>query len=570
MSDENSNGDRLQPDWGLGAMLDPVSFGDALLALAGALLRNPRASADASARLAAGSLAAGTATTSRLLGGRARAAISPARGDRRFRDPAWEDNPFYFGLRQGYLLWSQFMRDLAATADLDPETQPKAEFAIDAIVDAAAPTNTLIGNPAALKRAYETGGASVVRGLRNFVDDVSTGGGLPAQVDRTQFVLGVDIAATPGKVVFRNRLMELIQYEAQTEDVYAVPLLLSPPWINKYYVMDLAPGRSFAEWAVQQGHTVFAISYRNPGESLRDVGFDDYLLEGPVAAIDAIAEITGSTHVNVAALCLGGTLLGALLGYLEALPKRERAQHAAIRSATLLNSLLDFAEPGPLGAFVDEKTIARLEKRMAERGYLEGSEMHRVFTFLRANDLVWSYVASSWLMGEPPPAFDLLAWNADATRMPARMHSEYLRWCYLENRLANGTMELAGRRIDLGTVSEDAYVVGAEEDHIVPWRSAYRATQLLGGDVRFVLTSAGHVAGIVNPPGTKRSYSTNDDYPADADEWFLRASLHAGSWWEDWAPWVAARAGDRRRAPSIGSEQHPPIEDAPGTYVSEL
>jgi polyhydroxyalkanoate synthase len=369
-------------------------------------------------------------------------------------------------------------------------------------------------------------------------------------------------------VVFRNRLIELIQYAPQTDTVYDTPLLLSPPWINKYYVMDLAPGRSFAEWALQHGHTVFAISYRNPDETLRDVGMDDYLADGLMAALDAMAEITGAPEANVVGLCLGGTLTGILLGELAKTNGRRRKQ-SRVRTATLLNALLDFAEPGPLGAFVDEQTVARLEKRMAERGYLEASAMAGTFTFLRANDLVWSYVASSWLMGEQPPAFDILAWNADSTRMPARMHSEYLHACYLENRLANGTFEVAGSPIDLRKATSETYVVGAEEDHIAPWRSTYRATQLFGGPVRYVLTSSGHVAGIVNPPGPKRRYLTNDENDPDPEVWRAGATEHSGSWWEDWARWIGERAGERRAPPALGSKQHPQLAEAPGTYVLE-
>jgi polyhydroxyalkanoate synthase len=359
--------------------------------------------------------------------------------------------------------------------------------------------------------------------------------------------------------------MELIQFAPRTETVFEIPLLLSPPWINKYYVMDLSTGKSFAEWAIDRGHTVFCISYRNPDASFREIGFEDYLREGPLQALDVIGDITGEKQVNIAALCLGATLTAVLLGHLAG----TKAGRARIRSATLLNALVDFSEPGPLGHFVDPTTVERLERRMAKRGYLGADEMAGAFNVLRANDLVWRYVSSSWLMGEDPPAFDILQWNADSTRMPARMHSEYLRWMYLENRLAEGTLKIGGRPVSLANATSDLYVLSAREDHITPWRGCYRTTQLAGGPVRFVLTSSGHIAGIVNPPGPKRKHWLNAECPADPDDWFEGATQTEGSWWEDWARWASERGGERREPPALGSEAHPPLEDAPGSYVRE-
>ena len=365
-------------------------------------------------------------------------------------------------------------------------------------------------------------------------------------------------------MVYRNRLFELLQYAPQTDTAYERPLVLSPPWINKYYVMDLAPGKSFAEWAITHGHTVFAISYRNPDASLRDLTLDDYLTEGLVTAVDVAREITGAKHVNVCGLCLGGTLIGILLAYLAA-----RGEGDRVATATFLNSLADFSEPGPLGVLTDREAVEFLERRMEERGYLDEREMAHTFTLLRANDLVFNYVASGWLMGQDPPAFDILAWNADATRMPARMHSQYLRAMYLENQLARGELELADTRLDLSRATQDLYIVSAEEDHITPWRSCYASTRLFGGMKRFVLTSSGHIAGIVNPPGPKRRYWTNDELPFEAEAWRFGAGAHQGSWWEDWAEWIASRAGERREPPALGSHAHPPLADAPGSYVLE-
>jgi polyhydroxyalkanoate synthase len=358
--------------------------------------------------------------------------------------------------------------------------------------------------------------------------------------------------------------MELIQYAPATETVYATPLLMSPPWINKYYIMDLAPGRSFVEWAVQQGHTVFAISYHNPGAADRDVRLDDYLLSGPIAALDVIRDITGAERANIVGLCLGGTLTAALEAYLAA------GGEDRIASTTLLNTLVDFSRPGRLGAFTDRASVERLERRMAERGYLEASEMMGIFTFMRSNDLVWNYAVNNWLLGEEPQPFDILSWNADSTRMPANMHAFYLRSCYLGNELARGTMELAGTRLDVGAIRGDHYVVGAVEDHIAPWEGSYLTTQVLpNAQVRYVLSASGHIAGIVNPPSPKAWFRTGERTPADPMEWLEASALHEGSWWEDWAEWIGQRSGERVAPPGMGSRAHRVLGDAPGTYVLE-
>jgi polyhydroxyalkanoate synthase len=397
--------------------------------------------------------------------------------------------------------------------------------------------------------------------MDRFLEDLAHNDGRPRQVDLAEFEVGKDLAASPGSVVYRNELIELIQFAPTTKTVHAVPLLLSPPWINKYYVMDLAPGKSFVEWAVTHGHTVFAISYVNPGTDERDFGFDDYLANGPLAALDVVQSITGASKVNVAALCLGGTLAGAAAGWMAA------GGDDRLGCLTMLNTLLDFSEPGVLGAFADAEGIEAVTAMMGDQGYLEGATMARTFDALRANDLIWNYVSSGWLMGEPPPAFDLLAWNADSTRMPARMHSEYLQTCYVENLLASGRMRMLGRRIELGKVKADTYYVAAEQDHITPWIGCYASSRLLGGDVRFVLSSSGHIAGIVNPPGGRRIYRTNDATPADAVEWLGGATSHDGSWWEDWAAWMKARGGRRGKPPTIGNDEYPVLCDAPGEYV---
>ena len=549
------------PEAALFGIDDPISLGPALAKVGGALAANPFGVLEATGRFGArlGNAAAGMAA--RAIGARPQPALQPDAKDRRFADPAWDESPLFFGERQAYLAWARLVRDLIDAAGVDEATADKAGFGLGLLIDALAPTNFLLSNPAALRKASETHGVSLLKGLRNFLDDVATNGGMPRQFDPTAFEVGRNLAVTPGKVAFRNDLMELIQYAPQTKTTYEIPLLVSPPWINKYYLMDLAPGRSFIEWAVQHGHTVFAISYRNPDESMRDVSLDDYLVHGPREALDVIAEITGSPVVNMAGLCIGGTLTAMLLAWLEA-----GGEHR-VNTATLLNTIVDFAEPGPLGCFTDAASVARLEKKMARTGFLDAADMARTFNALRANDLIFNYVASNWLMGQDPPAFDILTWNADSTRMPATMHSFYLRYCYVENQLANDEMALAGRRLHLGKVSAEVYIVGAVEDHIAPWTTSYATTRLLGGPCRYVLTSSGHIAGIVNPPAAKRRYWTNEHLVADPQVWRAAAEVHEGSWWQDWTAWMAKRSGRRVRPPSMGSENHPPTADAPGEYV---
>src|SRR5260221_5043090 len=464
-------------------------------------------------------------------------------------------------LTQGYVAGGRLADDLPAAGLGGTLSDEKAELAIHFALDVLAPTNFLLTNPAGVKPAFETGGMRVLAGARNCLDDLVNNGGRPRQVDTTPFELGLNLAATPGRVVFRNDLIELIQYAPQSKRVRAVPLLASPPWINKYYVMDLAPGRSFLEWAVQHRRTVFAISYRNPDASMSQVTLDDYLVHGPNAALDVIADITGSPTVDIVGLCLGGALTAMLAAYLAA------TGDARIGSLTLLNTLLDHSEPGVLGSFADAQTTARLEATMAREGVMSGTKMAATFDVLRANDLIFNYVVSNWLMGQRPPAFDILAWNADSTRLPAAMHSFYLHSLYEKNLLARGELVLAGQPLSLRDIKCDTYPVGAVNDHIVPWISSYKATELLGGSVRYVLSSGGHIAGIVNPPTQKAWYESSEHYPEQATQWRDAAERHAGSWWEDWAAWSDSRAGQLIAPPPMGSERHPALGPAPGDYV---
>jgi polyhydroxyalkanoate synthase len=551
----------LAPEGGVFGRLDPADFGAAVLSVLARTAFRPAEVAGAGLRFGGALARVWPVAAARWLGASLDPPVPADPKDRRFADPAWHGNPGYFALRQAYLAARRLGEDLLAAGRGDPVTDQKAALAVGLLLDALAPVNFLATNPAAVKKAFDTGGASVLAGARNFATDLVTNGGRPKQVDTTPFELGRNLAATPGKVVFRNELMELIQYAPATRRVREVPLLASPPWINKYYVMDLAPGRSFVEWAVAHRRTVFAISYRNPGSGMSGVTLDDYLINGPKTALDVIGAITGSATVDIAGLCLGGALTAMLAAYLEATGDKR------IGTITLLNTLLDYSQPGILGAFADAKTISRLERRMARTGVLDGATMAGTFDVLRANDLIFSYVASNWLMGEDPPAFDILAWNADSTRMPAAMHAFYLRSLYQRNELARGEMELAGQRLSLAGVRNDTYVVGAVNDHIVPWTSSYHATRLLGGAVRYVLSSGGHIAGIVNPPSAKAWYQVGDRYPAGPAEWRGSAIRHDGSWWEDWAAWADASAGHLVAPPPMGSQHFVPITDAPGDYV---
>jgi len=554
----------LAPESGMFEDLDAAGFGGALAEVLRSGAANPIAPGQVAMRLASDLVRIPLVSAAAWLGLPVDAPVPVDAKDRRFADPAWTDNPLFHGLRLSYLAACRAAHDLVASAGLDDATTRKAAAATQLLLDALAPTNFLATNPAALKRAFETAGMSLAKGARNFADDLVNNEGRPRQVDTTPFEVGRNLAATPAKVVYRNDLMELLQYEPQTEQVHANPLLCSPPWINKYYVMDLAPGRSFIEWAVQHGRTVFAISYRNASKEMSGVTMDDYLVHGPHTALDVIQEITGAETVDIAGLCLGGALTAITDAYLM------QSGDNRIGTLTLFNTMLDYAEPGALGMFTDRATVDKLDRKMQKEGVLEAASMAGTFDVLRANDLIFNYVVSNWLMGQDPPAFDILAWNADSTRMPAAMHAFYLRHFYVENKLAAGTLEIAGKAIDLSAIKAPTYVVSAINDHIVPWESSYKTTGLVSGPVRFVLSSGGHIAGIVNPPGPKAWYQvapTDDALPAEPAAWRAGAERRSGSWWEDWANWSDEHSGPMQDPPPMGSERHPVLGDGPGTYV---
>ncbi len=488
------------------------------------------------------------------------------KGDRRFKDPAWSAEAPFDLIKQVYLVTSDSIQGLAREVDgLDAQTARKVEFYTRQLVDALSPSNFLLTNPAALHAALKTGGETIRKGFENLVRDMERGQGrlAIAMTNYEAFRLGENVATTPGKVIYQNDLMQLIQYAPSTEAVFRRPLLIVPPWINKYYVLDLEARNSFIRWAVAQGHTLFVISWVNPDERLSQKTFEDYMSEGPLAALEAIEAATAEREVNVVGYCIGGTLTAALLAWMAV------KGDARVRSAAFLTTLVDFADPGEISVFIDEGQLGALEKHMRARGYLEGRHMATVFNLLRANDLIWFFAVNNYLLGRDPIAFDLLYWNSDATRMPVMMHEFYLRNMYQRNRLVEpGGITLLGVPIDLRKIEIPTYILATREDHIAPWRSAYAATQRYAGPIKFVLSASGHIAGVINPPAAnKYGYWTNPNLPADPELWLDNAVVHQGSWWPDWAEWLCELGGDKVPARFPGGGALKPIEDAPGSYV---
>ncbi|MBA2692584.1 MAG: class I poly(R)-hydroxyalkanoic acid synthase [Rubrobacter sp.] len=487
--------------------------------------------------------------------------------DSRFSAPEWETNPYYHTLKETYNLASEYLLAEAEETDGDvgTEEQRRLRFHLKQFVDAMAPVNFLLTNPAALRRVVETGGASVAEGTRNLLSDVQEG--KLTMTDINAFEPGENLAITPGKVVYRNELIELIQYEPQTEKVHEIPMVWMPPWINKYYILDMQPKNSFVKYMVEQGYTLFVVSWKNPDASMDETTFEDYMHKGPLAAAEVVRDITGSETVNPMGYCIGGTLLAMTLAYLEAKGENK------FGPATFMVSLQDFSEVGDTSVFVDDEQIDFMERQMLERGYLDSSSLYNMFNLLRSNDLIWSNVVNNYLMGQKPPSFDLLYWNSDNTRMTRNAHSFYMRNTYLENNLVEpGKVKLDDVPIDLSRIKQDVYAVGAEKDHIVPWKSAWRISQLVSGNTRFIMANSGHIAGIINHPGKgKGNFWTNDaaEKANTPEEWFETTEKHEGSWWTDWAKWLSERSGKKKDPPKMGSEKHPPLEDAPGTYVKE-
>jgi len=526
---------------------------------------NERAS-DLQTRIAKGYLDLWGSAMRRMAGEEAMPAIAPSPRDKRFADPEWKSNQFFDFIMQLYLLTTQWAEDLVRNAEgLDPHTRQKAEFYVRQITNAIAPSNFVLTNPEVLRETLASSGNNLVRGMEMLAEDIEAGRGTLRirQSDPTNLELGVNMATTPGKVIFQNDLIQLIQYEPTTEKVLRTPLLIVPPWINKYYILDLRPEKSFIKWCVDQGVTVFVISWVNPDKKLGSKTWEAYMKEGPLAAMDAIERATGEMKVHTLGYCVGGTLLATTLAWL-AENRRVRAS-----SATFLAAQVDFTHAGDLLVFVDEPQIAALERDMQEAGVLEGSKMAMAFNMLRSNDLIWSYVVSNYLKGQPPAAFDLLHWNSDATRMAPANHSYYLRNCYLENRLSSGNMVLDNTLLDLSKVKVPVYNLATREDHIAPADSVLYGSQFFGGPVKYVLSGSGHIAGVINPPSLgKYQFWTNDNIKdVSLTDWLKGAQEHKGSWWPDWREWLGGIDPEEVPARTVGSDAQPPIEDAPGSYV---
>ncbi len=490
--------------------------------------------------------------------------IEPDAKDKRFTDEGWKTNAFYRMYLQTYLTWQQSLKAFLNDADLDKEDADRARFVLSLFADTVAPTNTLLGNPAAMKKMYETGGASLVKGLTHMLEDLANNGGMPSQVNMKAFQVGKDLGISPGAVVFQNEVLELIQYQPTTQEVYRRPLLIVPPQVNKFYVMDLSPNKSIMRYLLANGQQVFAISWRNPTPQEREWGFETYdraILE----AMEAVRAITESPDVNITGSCLGGMTLSTLLGHLAARGDQR------VNAVTFLVTVLDTNVESTMGLFASKETIAAAREASRLRGVLEGQEMARVFAWLRPNDLIWNYWVNNYLIGNDPATFDVLYWNNDTTRLPAKLHGELLNLYETNAFTRPGALEVLGTRIDLSKVTNDAYIVAGITDHITPWQGCYATTQLLGGQVTFILSNSGHIQALLNPPGNpKASYFVNERYPADPEQWLAMAQKRSGSWWEDWRDWLGQRSGEQKAAPrELGNEQYQPGTPAPGSYVFE-
>ncbi len=491
-----------------------------------------------------------------------------AGADKRFSAPEWEANPYYQTLKESYLLASEYLLKEAEKTDGESsEEQKRLTFYLKQFVDAMAPANFLLTNPAALKRIAETGGTSLAEGTRNLLSDLREG--RLSMTDANAFQPGENLAITPGKVVYRNELIELIQYEPTVEKVHEIPILFFPPWINKYYILDLQPKNSMVKYLLDEGYQVFMTSWKNPDASLEHLQFEDYMSLGVLSAVDVVRDVTGAEKVNPVGYCAGGTLLSVTHAWLAA-GGDENPFHAS----TFMVAMQDFSDVGDTSVFIDEPQIEFMEQQMKERGYLDNRKMANMFNSLRANDLIWSNVVNNYLLGQKPPAFDLLYWNSDGTRMARDAHSFYLRNTYLENNLVKpGKVTIKDRQIDLTKISGDVYAVGAEKDHIVPWNSAWQINKIAkDAKVRYALANSGHIAGMINPPSKgKGTYWVNEetDSSETAEKWKEGAKRHEGSWWEDWTAWLSERSGKMVSPPQIGSEKYPILDDAPGSYVKE-
>ncbi len=549
---------------------DPLNIGNAFLEMTARMMADPVRMAHAQMSLWQDYLGLWQNAAARMMGLEASATAAPDRGDRRFKDAAWSDNQIFDFIKQSYLLTSRWLQSTVRDVEgMDKRTAKKVDFYTRQFVEALSPTNFVVTNPEVLRATMESGGDNLVRGLGNLLADLERGNGRLAirMTDVKAFEVGRNIALTPGKVVYRNDLIELIQYQPATKTVRKTPLLIVPPWINKFYILDLRQENSLIKYAVEQGNTVFVISWVNPDTRLAAKTFDDYMLEGPIAALEAVELVTGEESANVVGYCIGGTLLACTLAYMAA--KGDKKLASRVKTATFLTSMVDFEDSGELGVFIDEQQLANLDASMGKRGYLEGNEMAAAFNMMRGTDLIWSFVVNNYLLGKEPFPFDLLYWNSDSTRMPAAMHSFYLRKMYHENKLSEpGGIALANVALDLRKIKVPTYIMATREDHIAPWKSAYVATQLYAGPKRFVLAASGHIAGVVNPPAAKKyCHWINDKTTKDADAWIAQAKQVEGSWWPDWDAWIKSQAGAEVPARAPGEGKLKALADAPGDYV---
>jgi polyhydroxyalkanoate synthase len=504
----------------------------------------------------------------RVLGRETQPAAEVPKGDRRFRGKEWEENLVFDLIRQSYLITSDWMIQVVSDVDgLEEEDAHKVQFHTRQLTNALSPSNFLLTNPEVIKETVASRGKNLVRGMQNLRRDIQVSKGKLniMMTDPEAFEVGRNVATTPGKVVYENKLIQLIQYAPTTEQVHERPLLIVPPWINKFYILDLQPANSFIKWAVDQGYTVFVVSWANPDESHADLMMDDYMELGILEPIDAIEQATGQSEVTMIGYCVGGTLTGATLAYMAAQGDQR------VKAITFFTTQFDFTEAGDLKVFIDEKQLENLDRKMSRKGYLEGSDMGTAFNLLRSNDLIWTFYVNNYLMGKEPLDFDLLYWNADATRMPHKLHMYYLRECYVQNNLAKpGGISLKGVPIDLGKVTIPTYIQSSREDHIAPFNSVFKCKNLLGGPVRFMLAGSGHIAGVVNPPSAnKYNYWMNEDQPDDLEEWLAGAESHSGSWWGDWDAWLSQYSGELVEARQPGDGKLPVLENAPGSYVKK-
>ncbi len=550
--------------------IDPFGIASSLIQVQHAWLSRPQLVCSELARLGGDLWVLQQQSSLRMLGLSSEDAFPAAERDERFHADIWTDNPCLDTIKEYYLLYTRWLEDAAMSApEVSEKTRRKAAFWLRQGLNALAPTNFFWTNPFAVQRFVESGGHSLWGGLENVLKDLEAG--TTRMVDKDAFEVGRNLATTPGQVVYRNELLELIQYAPASERVRAVPILIVAPWINKYYILDLNDKKSLIGHLVKQGFTVFVTSWKNPGSEMRDTSFDDYMLKGLLPAIEAVRSICAVPQIHAAGYCIGGTLLASLLAWLAVEGSDKDRQ--PIAHWTLFASLVEFGNPGDIDVFIDEDSIAAIESMMAKRGYLDGAELAATFRMLRSNSLIWHYFVHHYLYGEEPPQFDVLYWNMDCTRLPEAMHSFYLREFYLHNKLARpGAVTLGGCPIDLGRITQPLYAVGAEQDHITPWIETFKTCSLVNGPVRYVLATSGHIVGIINPPvePPKRRYWAEEIAGhTDADDWKRGILKRTGSWWEDWWNWLGRQCGPMQAPPSMGNEAYPALTDAPGSYVLE-